>query len=112
MNIAYFDCFAGAGGDMIVAAMLDAGVDRNELIRRLNSLPIGPMQYQIESVMRKGISATGFEPSSSSTAPAWDEHDHSHPHDHGHSRITRTNIRSIRIRPPPIPIVRCLRSVT
>lgn len=27
MKIAYFDCFAGAGGDMIAAAMLDAGLD-------------------------------------------------------------------------------------
>ena len=27
MTIAYFDCFSGAGGDMIVAALVDAGAD-------------------------------------------------------------------------------------
>jgi uncharacterized protein (TIGR00299 family) protein len=93
MNIAYFDCYAGAGGDMIVAAMLDAGVDRNDLIGQLNSLPIGPVQYHVESVMRKGISATGFEPRVSSASPAsdWDEHGHSHPHNHGHSHSHHTH---------------------
>ena len=38
MKTIYFDCFAGAGGDMIVAALLDAGVDREYLLGRLNML--------------------------------------------------------------------------
>ncbi|NLH14950.1 MAG: nickel pincer cofactor biosynthesis protein LarC [Phycisphaerae bacterium] len=84
MNIAYFDCFAGAGGDMIVAAMLDAGVDRQDLISHLTSLPLGPVHYQIDTVMRKGISATHFEPQTSSHASLdWDDHTHSHAHNHG-----------------------------
>lgn len=93
MNIAYFDCFAGAGGDMIVAAMLDAGADRNDLIRQLNSLSIGPLQFRIESVMRKEISATGFEPRipSISGASDWEDHGHSHPHDHGHPHSHHTH---------------------
>lgn len=86
MNIAYFDCFAGAGGDMIVAAMLDAGVDRKDLLGHLTSLPLGPVHYQIETVMRKGISATHFEPQTSSNASLdWDDHGHSHAHEHGTS---------------------------
>ena len=31
MKIAYFDCFCGAGGDMIVAAMIDAGLSEELL---------------------------------------------------------------------------------
>ena len=38
MKIAYFDCFAGAGGDMIVAAMLDAGLDAEFLKAQLATL--------------------------------------------------------------------------
>jgi uncharacterized protein (DUF111 family) len=38
MKIAYFDCFAGAAGDMIAAAMLDAGLDKGFLVGRLGSL--------------------------------------------------------------------------
>ena len=36
MKIAYFDCYAGAGGDMIVAAMLDAGVETGWLIEQID----------------------------------------------------------------------------
>ncbi len=31
MKIAYFDCFAGASGDMILGALVDAGLDIDEL---------------------------------------------------------------------------------
>ncbi len=77
MNIAYFDCFAGAGGDMIVAAMLDAGVDRKDLLEKLNSLGLGPIHYQIETVKRRGILATYFEPRASAT-PSLDKECHHH----------------------------------
>lgn len=32
MKIAYFDCFSGAGGDMIAAAFIDAGLDKEFLL--------------------------------------------------------------------------------
>ena len=40
MRTAYFDCFAGAGGDMIVASMLDAGLEQKFLVSQLESLGI------------------------------------------------------------------------
>ena len=42
MPIAYFDCFAGCGGDMIVAALLDAGADlgRRDLERDMTALAV------------------------------------------------------------------------
>jgi uncharacterized protein (DUF111 family) len=35
MKIAYFDCFSGASGDMILGALLDAGVSLTELKQEL-----------------------------------------------------------------------------
>ena len=38
MKILYFDCFAGAAGDMILGALLDAGLPFDALKRALGSL--------------------------------------------------------------------------
>jgi uncharacterized protein (TIGR00299 family) protein len=62
MKIAYFDCFAGCGGDMIVAAMIDAGLDADFLQSSLDSLGIADLKIKVEKVMRCGISALHFTP--------------------------------------------------
>ncbi len=62
MKIAYFDCFAGAGGDMIAAAMLDAGVDEDFMLARIGSLGLDGVEIHVEKVMRCGVSATYFSP--------------------------------------------------
>ena len=41
MKLLYFDCFAGAAGDMILGALLDAGLPLDELKRALGSLGRG-----------------------------------------------------------------------
>ncbi|MBI4712013.1 MAG: LarC family nickel insertion protein [Planctomycetes bacterium] len=38
MKIAYFDCFSGVGGDMIIASLLDAGLSFNRLKAFLNKV--------------------------------------------------------------------------
>ena len=60
MNIAYFDCFSGAGGDMIVAALIDAGADADALLRGLSALKIGGYNVSIERVTKQGLAATRF----------------------------------------------------
>jgi len=60
MTIAYFDCFAGAAGDMIVAALLDAGVDFDALRRELGKLALPNCDVQAEKLCRGGLSATRF----------------------------------------------------
>ena len=62
MKIAYFDCFAGAGGDMIVAAMLDAGLDVKFLKSQLATLGLSELDIKAERTRRCGISALSFEP--------------------------------------------------
>ena len=60
MSQAYFDCFSGAGGDMIVAALIDAGADPDALRRGLASLGVSGYDLGIESVRKQGFAATRF----------------------------------------------------
>ena len=62
MKIAYFDCFAGASGDMIVAAMLDAGLDAEFLRAQLTTLGIENLDIKLTETKRAGIKAVSFEP--------------------------------------------------
>ncbi len=39
MGIAYFDCFAGISGDMILGALVDAGLDVEELRGEIGLVP-------------------------------------------------------------------------
>jgi pyridinium-3,5-bisthiocarboxylic acid mononucleotide nickel chelatase len=62
MKIAYFDCFAGAGGDMIAAAFVDAGLEREFLVSQLDSLGIAVLEIKIFETVRCGLRAVKFEP--------------------------------------------------
>jgi len=62
MKIAYFDCFAGAGGDMIVAAMLDAGLDVEFLKAQLATLGLKKLDIKITETKRAGLRALSFLP--------------------------------------------------
>lgn len=100
MTIAYFDCFAGASGDMLVGALLDAGVDPEAWRRELDELALpDPYELTVQSVRKQGFAATkmtvwlGGRPADSEPMPgvtpaihAHDHgaHDHAPSHDHGH----------------------------
>lgn len=58
MKTLYFDCFAGASGDMILGAMVAAGVDPNYLRTQLSTLPVTGFDINFETVNRSGLSAT------------------------------------------------------
>ena len=62
MKIAYFDCFSGAGGDMIAAAMLDAGLDAKYLTEQLATLSIEKLEIKITQTSRGGLRAISFLP--------------------------------------------------
>lgn len=58
MKTLYFDCFAGASGDMILGAMVGAGVDPNHLREQLALLRVDGFSIDFETVNRSGLSAT------------------------------------------------------
>ncbi len=61
MKIAYFDCFAGVAGDMIVGALLDAGLALPDLERELAKLGVGSYRVEARKTEKNGISGTKFE---------------------------------------------------
>ena len=58
MNTLYFDCFAGASGDMILGALIAAGVEPDTFKRQLSLLGVGGYAIDFETVDRSGITAT------------------------------------------------------
>lgn len=58
MKLAYFDCFSGISGDMVLGALVDAGVDLRELESELRKLNLEGWNISAEKVQRKAIRAT------------------------------------------------------
>ena len=58
MRTLYFDCFAGASGDMILGALVAAGADARALREQLALLDVTGFEISFETVDRSGISAT------------------------------------------------------
>ena len=58
MRIAYFDCIAGASGDMILGALLDAGLPEETLHEGLLALQLDDFDLRTRQVVKNGFSAT------------------------------------------------------
>ena len=74
MKIAYFDCFSGISGDMILGAFVDAGLDVTFLKEQLAKLHVHGYEIYAEKVKRSGISGTKVHVITSSN----DKHAHNH----------------------------------
>ncbi|MEW6230929.1 MAG: nickel pincer cofactor biosynthesis protein LarC [Chloroflexota bacterium] len=58
MRIAYFDCFSGISGNMILGALLDAGLPLDDLRRELNRLTLSGYEIEATRVTKQGLAAT------------------------------------------------------
>ena len=58
MRIAYFDCFSGASGDMILGSLIDAGLSPQRLREELKKVSIPGVRLNVRKVVKGGISAT------------------------------------------------------
>ena len=57
-RIAYLDCFSGVSGDMLLGALLDAGLPLDDLRTELSRLPLEGYVLDARRVSRAGIGAT------------------------------------------------------
>ncbi len=113
MRVGYLECFAGISGDMLMAALVDAGAPIELLRRTTTSLGLGA-ELRISRVDRSGIQATKLdvmvagkvhEPAAE-TGPldhkAVEDHQHTghghshdhphhHPHDHSHDHAAENH---------------------
>jgi len=56
--VGWVDCAAGASGDMLLGALLDAGAPLAAMQAAVAALGVEPVQWQVSTVDRQGIGAT------------------------------------------------------
>ena len=61
MRAAYFDCFSGASGDMILAALVDAGAELEQIRSGLSSLDLHGYELTASQVKRASLRARRVE---------------------------------------------------
>ena len=58
MTVLYFDCFSGASGDMVLGALLDAGVPEDIVLESLSALHLEGWALDISTATKSGVRAT------------------------------------------------------
>ncbi|HLF34158.1 MAG TPA: nickel pincer cofactor biosynthesis protein LarC [Cyclobacteriaceae bacterium] len=61
MRAAYFDCFSGISGDMIIGSLLDAGLDFSELEKEIGKLGLGTVRLKAAKTVKRNIASTKFD---------------------------------------------------
>ena len=95
MRTLYIDCGMGAAGDMLTAALLELLPDREEFLRKLNSLGIPGVTVVAERSTKCGINGTHIRVA----IHGEEETEHMHEHHH-HHHGSMGDIRSIVSRLP------------
>jgi len=99
-RVMYIECFSGAAGDMLLGALVDAGVPIEALRTALGSLGVDHV-LSASRVVRSGIAATRIEVVAVSDAASHhphvpdDAHEHPHPHAHTHGDEAHRSLSAI-----------------
>jgi len=98
MKIAYFDCFSGISGDMLLGALLDAVLGIEDLRAELAKLHIADLEIHSQATSRHAIAAThvkvhiGGQPINDEREHHLELHEHEHEHGHHHLKDILTLI--------------------
>jgi uncharacterized protein (TIGR00299 family) protein len=95
VKVLYFDCFSGASGDMIVGALIDAGVPLEEIRAALGTLSIDGDAVWTERVDRAGIGATKFQVRGEAGGDGHHHHSHGAVATEAHAHRTLPEIYSL-----------------
>lgn len=102
MKSLYLECNAGISGDMLVAALLDLGADKEALDKALQSIPAKGFEYKISRVSKAGVDCCDFDVILDEEHANHDHdmaflhgngdavvhsHEHHHDHEHEHSHV-------------------------
>lgn len=87
-RVLYFDCFAGASGDMIIGSLLDLGVELKALDSELSKLALDGYALKAQKIVKSGFSAIKFDvllkDEDHHGGHDLDHHHGDHSHEHGH----------------------------
>jgi uncharacterized protein (TIGR00299 family) protein len=92
MKTLHFDCFAGISGDMTLGALVDLGVDPEELRAELSKLGFGGWKLEFSGDTRCGITGTRAH-------VVIEDHHHEHGHEHRFWKDIRCLIENCGISP-------------
>lgn len=85
----YLECYSGISGDMMVAALLDLGADREVLLNGLKSLKVDGYRIEITRKAKNSIDACDFN-----VILAEDNHDHDMDYLFGHEKPVKESGKS------------------
>ena len=98
MSTLYFDCFMGAAGDMLTAALLELLPHKEDFLRELNAIGLPHTVVTAESSVKCGIGGTHVTVKVHHTEEG-EEHHHCHDH-HPHSAMEEISHRISHLRIP------------
>ena len=85
MRIGYLECFSGISGDMLLGALVDAGVDFARMRETALALDVGA-DLALRKVMRGGMAGTKVDVLTPDSEADGHAHHHAmHAHDHAHA---------------------------
>ncbi len=97
MRIGYLECFSGISGDMLLGALVDAGLPFSCLEETATALKVGA-RLEMRKVSRGGLAATKVDVITPDHEPTEAEHSHgphaheAHSHaEHSHEHLARSH---------------------